>query len=190
MGCEALSLDSIAVAMADEGVPLRAIARVTRISSESLRERFTCCSGHWQLVELPREDWPPGFPRDQRALQLSRLAARSRPELAVVMQRVFGLSPVGTGLFLDLLQREYVDKSAVAGMEAKTVDVHIHYTRARLKPHRIAIQTIWGVGYRLEAADRRRAMDLILKATEDDAVGRSQDAPRRAKEGRTEALRV
>jgi hypothetical protein len=83
-------------------------------------------------------------------------------------------------LFLDLLQRDYVNKSAVAGMEAKTVDVHIHYMRARLKPHRIAIQTIWGVGYRLEAADRRRAMDLILQATWDDAVGRSQDAPRRA----------
>jgi hypothetical protein len=74
------------------------------------------------------------------------------------MQRVFGLSPVGTGLFLDLLQRDYVNKSAVAGMEAKTVDV---------QPHRIAIQTIWGVGYQLEAADRRRAMDLILQATGD-----------------------
>jgi hypothetical protein len=93
-------------------------------------------------------------------------------------------------LFLDLLQRDYVNKSAVAGMEAKTVDVHICQMRARLKPHRIAIETIWGTGYRLEATDRRRAMDLILKATEDDAVGRSQDAPRRAKEGRTEALRV
>jgi hypothetical protein len=72
------------------------------------------------------------------------------------MQRVFGLSPVGTGLFLDLLQRDYVNKSAVAGMEAKTVDVHLHHMRARLKPHRIAIQTIWGVGYRFEAADRRK----------------------------------
>ena len=89
-------------------------------------------------------------------------------------------------MFLDLLQRDYVNKSAVAGMEAKTVDVHICQMRARLKPHRIAIQTIWGVGYRLEATDRRRAIDLILQATGD----RSQDAPRRAKEGRTEALRV
>jgi len=95
--------------------------------------------------------------------------------------------PVGTGLFLDLLQRDYVNKSAVAGMEAKTVDVHICQMRARLKPHRIAIQTTWGVGYRLEAADRRRAMDLILQATGDDASGRSQNAPRRLKEGRTEA---
>jgi hypothetical protein len=33
-------------------------------------------------------------------------------------------------------------------------------------------------------------MDLILQATGDDAVGRSQEAPRRAKEGRTEAIRV
>jgi hypothetical protein len=103
------------------------------------------------------------------------------------MQRVFGLSPVGTGLFLDLLQRDYVNKSAVAGMEAKTADVHICQMRARLKPHRIAIETIWGTSYRLEAADRRRAMDLILQATGDDAAGRSQE---RAKEGRAEPLRA
>jgi hypothetical protein len=173
--------------MADEGVPLGAIARVTRISSEILRERLRAAKDIGSLVELPREDWPPGFPRDQRALQLSRLAVRSRPELVIVTQRLFGLSPVGTGLFLDLLQRDYVNKSAVAGMEAKTVDVHIHYMRARLKPHRIAIQTVWGVGYRLEAVDRRRAMDLILQATGDDASGRSQNALRRLKEGRTEA---
>jgi DNA-binding response OmpR family regulator len=32
-------------------------------------------------------------------------------------------------------------------MEAKTVDVHICQMRARLKPHRIAIETIWGTGY-------------------------------------------
>jgi hypothetical protein len=75
-------------------------------------------------------------------------------------------------------------------MEAKTVDVHIHYMRARLKSHRIAIQTIWGAGYRLEAAARRRAMDLILQATGDGAAGRSQEAPWRAKEGRTEAIRA
>jgi hypothetical protein len=142
----------IAVALADEGVPIRAIARATRISSENLRERLRAAKDIGNLVELPRDDWPPGFPRDQRALHLSRLAARSRSELAVVTQRVFGLSPVGTGVFLDLLQRDYVNKSAVAGMEAKTVDVHICQMRARLKPHRIAIQTIWGVGYRLEAA--------------------------------------
>ena len=165
--------------MADEGVPLRAIARVTRISSEILRERLRAAKDIGSLVELPREHWPPGFPRDQRALQLSRLAARGRPELAVVMQRVFGLSPVGTGLFLDLLQRDYVNKSAVAGMEAKTVDVHICQMRARLRPLRIAIETIWGCGYRLSPSDRHRAMDLILQATGDDASGRSQNAPRR-----------
>jgi hypothetical protein len=62
-------------------------------------------------------------------------------------------------------------------MEAKTVDVHICQCERGSSPTRIAIETIWGTGYQLEAADRRRAMDLILKATEDDAVGRSQDAP-------------
>jgi hypothetical protein len=76
------------VALANEGVPLCAIARATRISSELLRERLRAAQTVGSLVELPRDDWPPGFPRDQRALQLSRLATRSQPELSVVMQRV------------------------------------------------------------------------------------------------------
>jgi hypothetical protein len=63
-----------------KGVPLGAIARVTRISSEVLRERLRDAKATGSLVELPRDDWPPGFSRDQRALQLSRLAARSRPD--------------------------------------------------------------------------------------------------------------
>jgi hypothetical protein len=179
MGCEALSLDTIAVAMADEGVPLRAIARVTKISSEILRERLRAAKDIGSLVELPRDDWPPGFPRDQRALQLSRLAARSRPELSATMQRVFGLPPTEVLLFPGLLQHDYLNKNCVSGMAAKTVDVHICQLRARLKPHRIAIETIWGTGYRLEAAGRRRAMDLILQATGDGAAGRSRDARRR-----------
>jgi hypothetical protein len=103
---------------------------------------------------------------------------------------VFGLSPVGTGLFLDLLQRDYVNKSAVVGMDAKTVDVHICQMRARLRPLRIAIETIRGCDYRLSPSDRQRAMDLILQATGEGTAGRSQDASRRAKEGRTEALRL
>jgi hypothetical protein len=68
---ETLDVTAVTASVADEGVPLRAIARVTRISSENLRERLQAAKDVGSLVELPRDDWPPGFPRDQRALQLS-----------------------------------------------------------------------------------------------------------------------
>jgi hypothetical protein len=61
-------LGLIAVAMADEGVPLRSIARVTRIPSSDLRERLRDAKDIGDLIALPSlDDWPPGFPRDQRA---------------------------------------------------------------------------------------------------------------------------
>jgi hypothetical protein len=155
------SLDTIAVALADEGVPLRAIARVTHIPSADLRERLAVAKGDGSLVAMPCEDWPIGFPRDRRIVQLARLAGK-RPQLELVVQRLFGLSPVGVRLLLTMLQREYLDKSCIAGMSARCADVHIHHLRRRLKLHDIAIETVWGRGFRLAPADRRRALDLIL----------------------------
>jgi hypothetical protein len=160
----ALSIETIAIALADEGVPLRAIARVTRIPSADLRERLRDAKDVGDLVTLPREDWPPGYPRDQRAIAPSRLATRKRPELEVIVQKLFGLSPAGTRLLLMLLQREHIDKNAVHEMNASAVDVHIHHLRRRLKPHGVAIETLWGCGYKLEGTSRRKAMDLVLAA--------------------------
>jgi hypothetical protein len=115
-------------------------------------------------VTLPREDWPPGYPRDQRAIALSRLATRKRPELEIIVQKLFGLSPVGTRLLLVMLQRDHIDKNAVHGMSSNAVDVHIHHLRRRLEPHGVAIETLWGVGYRIPSHDRRRALAMVLQA--------------------------
>jgi hypothetical protein len=160
-----ISLESIAVALADEGVPLRAIARVTRIPSADLRERLRDARDIGDLVEIPREDWPSDLSRDQRAIALSRLATRKRPELEVIVQHAFDLAPVQATLFVDLLKRERIDKNAVHGMTSSTVDVHIHHMRARLKPYGITIETLWGCGYKLEGTSRRKAMDLVLAAS-------------------------
>ena len=66
-----LSTD-IALYLAIEGVPIRAIARATHIPSSELREKLLDAQSDGRLLELPHDDWPPGFPRDQRALQLCR----------------------------------------------------------------------------------------------------------------------
>ena len=65
------NVDAIAVRLADEGVPLRAIARATNTPSDQLRTKLREARDEGRLLDLPKEDWPPGFPRDQRALQLS-----------------------------------------------------------------------------------------------------------------------
>jgi hypothetical protein len=72
---EASSLDAIAVALADEGVPIRAIACATKIPSADLRERLGDAKDIGDLVELPCDEWPPGYPRDKRIVQPARLVA-------------------------------------------------------------------------------------------------------------------
>jgi hypothetical protein len=162
-----ISLESIAVALADEGVPLRAIARVTRIPSADLRERLRDARDNGDLIALPSaEDWPIGYPRDKRAMQLARLTTHRRPELEVAVQHAFDLAPVQASLLIGLLQHDHINKNAVREMNASTVDVHIHRMRQRLKPFKIMIETVWGVGYRIPAADRRRALALVLQAAD------------------------
>jgi hypothetical protein len=156
------TLDTIAIALADEGVPLRAIARVTKIPSSDLRERLAEAKDVGSILELPREDWPIGYPRDKRAIQLARRAPK-RPTFEVTVRRLFGLSPVEVRLLLVMLQRDHLNKSAVAGMAGKTVDVHIHHLRRRLEPFGIGVETVWGCGYCMAPADRRRIMDMILR---------------------------
>jgi hypothetical protein len=85
-----MALDSdIAVRLADEGVPLRAIARAVQIPSSSLREQLHEAKSDGRLLELPCDDWPPGFPRDQRSLQLSRLMVEDRFALSLAVERLF-----------------------------------------------------------------------------------------------------
>jgi DNA-binding response OmpR family regulator len=88
-----------------------------------------------------------------------------RPAVTIALQRVFGLSPVEASLLLGLLKHDYVNKSAIHGMAGETVDVHICRMRQRLKPAKVAIETIWGVGSRISPVGRQRALDMILQAT-------------------------
>src|SRR5712671_6455971 len=101
---EAQSIDLV-VRLADEGVPLRAIARATRIPSADLRERLTEAKLDGRLVAIPHDDWPAGFPRDQRALQLSRLALDQRDALMLAVRQLFNLTPTEVRLLLALIQR-------------------------------------------------------------------------------------
>src|SRR5881394_2800927 len=153
MGCAAQSLDparivpEIAVRLADEGVPLRAIARATRMPSALVRERLRTALASGQLLDLPREDWPSGFPRDQRALQLSRLSSENRDQLLVAMQRIFGLTPTEISLLLLLVQHPTLHKGRINdAMTSRTIEVHVCRIRQRLEPHGIHIETLWGHG--------------------------------------------
>jgi len=156
-----LPLETVAVRLADEGVPLRAIARATGTPSDALRERLTEAKTNGILVDLPKEDWPPGFPRDQRALQLSRMVADDKAAVELALQQVFHLTSTEVGLMLLLMANPSVPKERI-NMVHRTIDVHICNIRRRLAPFDVSVGTLWGYGYQLTAAARQKIMELIL----------------------------
>lgn len=167
MGAAALALDShmnadVALRLADEGVPLRAIARATKTPSGELREQLLEALTAGRLLSLPRDDWPPGFPRDQRALQLSRLVVEHKDAVNLAIGRIFSLTSTEAKLLLLLLQNVSLDKNR-SDMTGNTVDVHVFHIRKRLAPYEIEIATLRGYGYQLLAPARRKMMDIILR---------------------------
>lgn len=151
----------VAVRLADEGVPTRVIARATKTPSEDIRELLSEAQQDGRLLELPHDDWPSGFPRDQRALQLSRMVVENKEVIFVAIQHIFHLQQAEVGLFLCLVQHDMMSKKR-ENMGYRTVDVHICRMRKQLTPFGVDILTIWGFGYRLSVLHRRKAMDIIL----------------------------
>lgn len=150
-----------AIRLADEGVPLRAIARAINTPSELVRDYLRTAKQEGLLVELPCEDWPSGFPRDQRALQLSRLARENKDVVDRTVREVFALTKIETRLLLALIASSMVSKER-ADIGGEEMKVHIHNIRRKLAVYDIEIETLRDYGYRLKMADRRRAIERIL----------------------------
>jgi hypothetical protein len=153
----------IAIALANEGVPTMAIARSVKISSCDLREQLHEARADGRLVQLPCEDWPPGFPRDQRSLQLSRTVVGDKNAILLSIQRTFGLTPTEARVLLLMLQNEALHQERV-DLAPVCLHVHVHRIRQKLASHGLTVRSVWGVGYELVPESRRKAMDAILAA--------------------------
>ena len=151
----------IAIQLANEGVPLRAIARACKLSAEELRLQLIEAKDAGHLVDLPREDWPP-CPRAKRALQLTRLMVNNRELAHQAVMQTFDLTLTQAKLLTLLLRRVEVSRRQLVEMSG--IDVHVHYLRRRLKPFGVAIETLWGDGYRLSPNNRRKVLELVLAA--------------------------
>ena len=151
----------VVVRLADEGVPLRAIARATHLPSETVRKELYTAKSDGRLSYLPREDWPPGCPREERALRLSRLVIEDRAGISHAIAKVFDLTSTEARLLLLMVQCARIDIGAI-DMTDGLLKVHIHNLRKRLKPFDIIVETLWGNGYQLSVDDRRRVTSLVL----------------------------
>ena len=168
-----LPIEDIMVRLADEGIPVRAIARASRVPSSDVYELLKGAVLQGAILELPRDDWPIGTKRNARTtFQGTPFELEEALKFACV--RFFKASRMEAAILSQMLRRNEVTKqqlhTAIEQNRAtknqdetdpKMVDVMICKLRKRLKPHNITIDTMWGIGYAISAVNRDRTFTIL-----------------------------
>jgi hypothetical protein len=164
---------ALAVRMADEGVPVRSIARVTRLPSDYLYDMLREEIGRGNLVELPQDDWQAGSKRGNR---VQAELSGDEDELKIKCIRCFKLTPLEASVFVLILKREHITKDQIHAnishgkdTDPKMIDVVMCKLRKKLKAHGLTVQTLWATGYCMEPEIKTRAFQMILN--QQDANG-------------------
>lgn len=163
----------IAVRLADEGIPVRCIARAVKVSSEDVYELLNEALASGKIIEMPKDDWPIGQRRDQRS-RLHGTLLEQDEALLFACNRFFKATRLQSAILATLLKRNEVTKAQLHLVieqnrpsdnrdetDPKMVDVLICHLRKKLTPHRVKIETVWGMGYLIGPADRERAIQLL-----------------------------
>lgn len=158
--------DHVLVRLADEGIPAAALARAFKRPLADILEVLKDALENGELIELPASDWPPGTRRENRLPTVSPVRVKDAEDLAVPIQRVFGMTKAESRFLAALLHRREMSKPslhvALSGddpiTDAKIVDVYACHVRRKLLPYQIRIETIWGRGYALT----RENADAVL----------------------------
>src|SRR5262245_36713705 len=164
--------EDIAVRLANEGVPVRAIARIVQLPSAEVREQLEAAKYHGYLIEIPGEDWPIGLRRERRLRHLAKLVANkpsiSLSQLQAAIRTTYKLSPVELQILLILLSNTEVHRTssdllATNDLRATSLHVNVSRLRRRLAPFGLKIGTLYGDGYHMSAVDRRRTLSIVLE---------------------------
>lgn len=168
---------AIAVRMAHEGIPVRAIARATRLVSENVYEVIRDAIMRGSLTEMPPDDWPPKNSRGARNPFQGSLFDDDN-QLKLACSRHFKATRLEAAILSVMLRRNEVTKQQLHQVieqsrpgenrtetDPKMVDVVICHLRKKLKVQNIVIETIWGVGYAISVPDRERAAHMLTMAS-------------------------
>ncbi len=172
-----LFADVVAVRLADEGIPVRAIARVVHLPSSEVYDLLRDAIASGVIVELPKDDWPPGSNRNQRG-NLQGTPLEQEEALKIACTRFFKCTPLEAAILATLLRRDQATKDqlhnvvennrpgdrAKGATDPKMVDVMICKLRKKIRPHDILIETMWGTGYLIPPRMREHCVDLLVKS--------------------------
>jgi hypothetical protein len=160
-------IHDVIVALVDEGIPLRVIARSTRTDIDELRDIVTLAVHEGRLLSETRDDWPPGTKRLNRLPDGGTTADGRLPSL---LCRLFGVTNREAMLLAALLKRPEATKDQLLNAmytvaedvpEIKIIDVFVCKLRKKLERHAITIETMWGRGYFIAADMRARALKMV-----------------------------
>lgn len=167
---------AVMVRLADEGIPINAIARSLRTPSSDVREIIKEACEKSQILAVPRDDWPPGSQRDGRLPDCVRLSMAD-PVFITHLMRAYHVTGSEAALLAGLIRRPEMTRASLHVLiqregrdedtDIKIVDVFMCKLRAKLKKHGIFIKTIWGRGYFLEPAGRKMIMEKLGIPAED-----------------------
>lgn len=167
----------IAVLLADEGVPVRAIARSIKVPGEDVYEMLRDAVEQGRLFELPKDDWPPGTKRSQRAQSKNTILSRDDETLRMGCSSRFKMTRLQAAVFVALLRRPELSKEHIhnaieairpganSPTDLKMVDVVVCHIRKKLKMIDAAwtIVTVWSIGYSLAPAARESALHILTQ---------------------------
>lgn len=173
MSTQPADLEPIIVRLADEGIPIRAIARSAKVSADTVRETIQDAVLNGTIVYQPKEDWPPGADRDIRVPGWVKDRTVLEQELVYNCVRMFKVTKLQAALLAVMLQRAEVTKETMHQVieacrnplkeetNPKMVDVVICHLRKRLKPFGLVIHTLWARGYYIEPSQRKFCLEMI-----------------------------
>lgn len=154
---------ALIVKLADEGIPVRAIARALNTPSEQVIEACQDALANGKILEMPKHDWP-AHTRIARSPQFLRDLPEDMKYYACMS--FFKIPRTQATILLSLLDRPYCPREhlhsalqqsrdpAAGETSIKMVDVVLCHLRKRLKKFNIDIETVWGTGYRLTEENR------------------------------------
>ena len=175
---------------ADEGVPIRAMARAFKQTTEAIRSAVEEAIYKGRIVQMPRDDWPVGQIRNDRTPSFVRTNKIGDEDLIMTCKRLFNVTRLQGALLSVLLNRNEVSKETMHQIiesrrrtpgkeetDTKMVDVVIFNLRKRLKPHNYTIHTLWACGYFMPPAQRKEILELINASTATAQTERPEAAP-------------
>jgi hypothetical protein len=143
----------LAVRLANEGIPVKAIARAVQSSSADIWLHLEEAQVTGRLLTLPPADWPA----DSRPMAINRANQETNVRL---LRRLFTMTPREGEILLLLLARTEVRLKEISS-QFEIARVFVSRLRRRLKPFRITIHSLYGLGYYIPLAQRQRLLDLI-----------------------------